>query len=198
MIKNVKIYGLEESLIASGYPMTHGVPPEMTIDMLNDGSTFKRGRNLGRTPAGSGHDCFLKGITVQFDWTISQTIFPQVERYHFIDIVSSQSKMHRLQLAEAGDFHPSTDPLIVDRFMKLVDQYNSLDPIEEQVDREEMFETIVYSVPMGYQLTARFTTNYLQLKTIYKQRKKHKLKEWREFCQWIETLPNFKAMCLKK
>ena len=33
------------------------------------------------------------------------------------------------------------------------------------------------------------TTNYRQLKTIYRQRKNHALPEWKAFCKWIETLP---------
>lgn len=36
----------------------------------------------------------------------------------------------------------------------------------------------------------RVSTNYLQLKTIYKQRRNHKLKEdWGAICNMIEELP---------
>ena len=38
-------------------------------------------------------------------------------------------------------------------------------------------------------LTQGIVTNYLQLKTIYNQRKNHRLPEWRLFCDWIKTLP---------
>ena len=31
--------------------------------------------------------------------------------------------------------------------------------------------------------------NYEVLIDIYRQRKNHKLDEWREFCKWIESLP---------
>lgn len=48
---------------------------------------------------------------------------------------------------------------------------------------------ILDSLPTGFLLTARMTTNYLQLKTIYRQRKMHKHPYWRAFCKWIETLP---------
>ena len=44
-------------------------------------------------------------------------------------------------------------------------------------------------LPMGYELWAGISTNYLQLKTIYKQRRWHKLDDWREFCAFIEGLP---------
>ena len=49
---------------------------------------------------------------------------------------------------------------------------------------------ILYSNPCGFKLTARMTTNYRQLKTIFKQRQFHRLPEWREFCAWIKTLPS--------
>lgn len=45
------------------------------------------------------------------------------------------------------------------------------------------------NIPMGLEYTARMTTNYLQLKTIYHQRKHHRSKQWKDFCEWIETLP---------
>ena len=53
----------------------------------------------------------------------------------------------------------------------------------------ENYLKLLYNVPVGFMLTAGMTTNYRQLKTIYAQRKNHRLPEWREFCQWIETLP---------
>jgi hypothetical protein len=54
----------------------------------------------------------------------------------------------------------------------------------------ENYLVLLYNIPTGYKLTARMTTNYRQLKTIYAQRKKHRLPEWREFCKWVETLPH--------
>ena len=53
-----------------------------------------------------------------------------------------------------------------------------------------MYLEILYNNPAGFRLTAGMTTNYRQLKTIYAQRKNHRLPEWREFCKWIQTLPH--------
>lgn len=182
-ITNVNIYGLKESVIASSYPMSSGDTPCHKERQIS-GRDYSRTINLGGAKSGSGHDCFLKGVTVQFDWEISQAIFMQVCRYHFIDIVSSQSKMHRLQMAKKEDFNEYVDPEIMGRYIELLESYNTNSD-------KDLFYTLVYSCPMGYELTARFTTNYLQLKTIYYQRINHKLKEWHDFCAWIETLPNF-------
>ena len=82
-----------------------------------------------------------------------------------------------------------TDPVIIQRVNELKKAYN---------DNPTMinFLNLVYNVPVGFKLTARIATNYRQLKTIYYQRKSHRLPEWRTFCSWIETLPMFKELVL--
>ena len=54
---------------------------------------------------------------------------------------------------------------------------------------KKLYLEILYSNPAGFKITARMTTNYRQLKTIYKQRRYHRLPEWQIFCDWLETLP---------
>ena len=65
-------------------------------------------------------------------------------------------------------------------------EYN-INPDEIKEARLEM----LYNIPSGFELTAAMTTNYLQLKTIYQQRRHHALPDWQMFCDWIETLPRF-------
>ena len=48
---------------------------------------------------------------------------------------------------------------------------------------------MIYNIPSVFEYTAGMVTNYRQLKTIYGQRKNHRLNEWKEFCKWIESLP---------
>lgn len=65
-------------------------------------------------------------------------------------------------------------------------------------DKEDYLR-LLYSNPAGFELTARLSTNYRQLKTVYTQRYNHRLPEWREFCDYIEkNLPYFKELCLNK
>ncbi len=45
------------------------------------------------------------------------------------------------------------------------------------------------NMPMGKEQTAIDTYSYQCLRTIYKQRRLHRLPMWREFCAWIEGLP---------
>ena len=62
----------------------------------------------------------------------------------------------------------------------------------------ENYLMVLYNVPSGYELTARMTTNFRQLKTIYYQRRNHRLPEWRKFCKWVEGLPHFAELCLNE
>lgn len=48
---------------------------------------------------------------------------------------------------------------------------------------------IIQLLPSSYNQTRNVMLNYEVLTNIYRQRKNHKLDEWREFCKWIETLP---------
>ena len=176
MIGNVCVYGLDESVKASKYPMA--VDTNQCTDEITN-----RTRSLADCEKGSGHDQFLTGIIVQFDLTLSIKAWTEAERYHFLDFVSSQSTMHRIA---SLDIDEQCNEYVTENTKKelrrLKDEYNSY-------KTPENYLKLLYNVPAGFRLTARMTTNYRQLKTIYSQRKAHRLPEWREFCKWAETLP---------
>lgn len=177
-IKNVKVYDLEESIKASKYPMA--VDTYSCDDLITEKTKI-----LGYAPRGSGHDNFLNGILVAFDLTFSNKAWVELQRYHFIEFVSSQSTMHRISKFNLdGQYNQYVDIRIVDIMKELQDTYNKTKDTEDYLK-------LLYSNPSGFELTARMTTNYGQLKTMYYQRKTHRLPEWREFCKWILTLPKF-------
>lgn len=198
-VKNVKVYGLEESIRRAKFPMS------VDVDSLNHDVT-QGIITLGKSSVGSGHDNFLNGIVVQFDLTFSNKAWIEAERYHFFDFVSSQSTMHRITQFKLKDqCNKYVDPRIIDIVQDKIKEYNRLLKLEPQNEearksiarqKEELYLEILYNIPSGFELTAGMTTNYRQLKTIYHQRKNHRLPEWREFCAWIETLPKFKEICL--
>lgn len=175
VVSSVSIYGLLPSVQASKFPMSTdtNTSPEPTE------TTYR----LAQCEPGSGHDQFLTGIVVQFNLTFTNKAWVEAERYHFLDFVSSQSTMHRIAKFDLDQAYIDyVDPRMVEIMKALVAEYNS-DPTPEKYLR------VLYSNPAGFRLTARMTTNYRQLKTIYRQRRNHRLPEWRAFCEWIETLP---------
>ena len=190
-VDNVRIYGLNESVIASGYPMQVDTF-DMNKVVIGD-KDLKRVKHLGNATPGSGHDCFAKGITVQFDLQVPEYIWRQLDRYHFIDYVSSQSKMHRILKM---DIDKACNKYVLEstktNLKSLIDLYN-----KETVDlaKKELFNHIIANTPCGLMLTARMTTNYLQLKSIVNQRSNHKMQEWRLLCDYFKTLPMFDMVC---
>lgn len=183
---NTFVYGLDESIVASGYPMSDKLNPCHLETRRPTKGDMKRAMRLGNAPAGSGHDCYLKGIIVQFDLTITKQAWSEAQRYHFLDFVSSMSAMHMLAKMDVR-FISYTDRRIADMFLDIVRDYN-------QKPTEENWRRMIYSYPSGLLLTARMTTNYLQLKNIYAQRKGHRLPEWKAVCDWIESLPKVKEL----
>ena len=189
-INNGKAYGLDKAIKASGNPM------RTVID--NSEVTAK---NLGNTKIGEGHDQFLTGIIVQFDLKAPLYMWKQLQRYHFIDFISSSSTMHCLTKFRLSEqCVEDTDDIILNRAQELIDEYNKAkDNVNFTVEeRKQLWRRAVASLPCGFCLSASLTTNYRQLKTIYNQRKDHRLKEWHEFCEWCESLPKFKELVLNK
>ena len=183
-IANTKVYGLDESIVRAKYPMS------VDTSILNSDIT-KGILALSNCEKGTGHDQWLTGVIVQFDLTYTVKAWTEAERYTFLDFISSQSTMHRIAKFDLDNqYSEYTDPRSIAIVKELVEKYN------ETKDPEDYLR-ILMSNPCGFKLTAGMTTNYRQLKTIYAQRKTHRLPEWREFCAWIETLPKFKELCLR-
>ena len=179
--ENVKVYDIDECFKASKYPMATNTS-ELTKDIT---PTII---SLARSPKGEGHDQFLTGIRVNFDLTFTVKAWVEAERYRFLEFVSSQSTMHRISKFELSEqYNEYVDKRIVDIMKELKERYN------ETQDKEDYLR-LLYSNPCGFKLTARMTTNYRCLKTIYSQRKNHRLPDWVEFCKWIETLPYAKEL----
>ncbi len=186
IVSNVNVYGFDESIKAAKYPMS------VDIDTL-DGSITKGIEKLATSQIGHGHDQMLTGITVQFDLSCTLKMWIEAERYRFLYFVSSQSTMHRItQFDLDQSYNEYVDQRVIDIMKEMVDEYNKLCYTYSSGSEaaKEQYLRVLYNNPSGFVLTARMTTNYRQLKTIYEQRRTHRLNEWREFCSWIETLPH--------
>lgn len=195
IINNVEIYGFESSVRGSKYPMS------VNIENLDEEVTT-RTIELAKSNIGEGHDNFMNGIIVQFDLTFTNKAWVEAERYHFLDFISSQSTMHRITKFDLDKAYIDyVDSRIIEIMKEKTKEYNELiSDIKKLKDEGKDITTlseiakvkyleILYSNPAGFKITARMTTNYRQLKTIYKQRRYHRLPEWQIFCDWLETLP---------
>lgn len=175
-ISNVEVFGLERAIKTAKYPKA------VNIDKIN--SELTPGIKACLTcNTGEGHDNALKGIVVLFDLTLPIKAWVEAQRYHFLDFVSSQSTMHKAANFDLdAQFNEYVDPVIAQRVKEIRDAYLS--------DKTpENYLKLLYNLPTGFEYTAGMVTNYQQLKTIYQQRRSHRLPDWHVFCDWIESLP---------
>ena len=181
IISNVNIYGLEETVEGQTYPMVQ----------------------LSREYTHPGEDSFLKGVVVQLDLTFTNKAWVEAERYHFMGFVNTQSPIQRITNVDLDTVYVDyVDARIIAIMKELSKEYNSLqnDIVSLKAEGKDTttledlanqkYLELLYSNPASFQLTARMTTNYQELRTIYFSRRTNRLPEWRAFCQWIETLPH--------
>lgn len=193
VISNCKVYDLEETLVASGYAMIDKYDSQEAEAQANtiiegklDGNKhYKRALRLTKAPLNSGHVSWAKGVVVNMDITFTNKAWIEIQRYHFIDIITGTSTMHRISKFDLDDaFNEYTDKAIIERLKMLQNMYND-NPTKDN------YLKLLYSTPSGLLMTGRVTTNYLQLMNIYSQRRQHRLPEWRELCQELLELPMF-------
>ena len=192
-IFNDEVLGAKSALRRAQYPMLVEVPDfdfpaidDLTsargeaISMKN--TDINRGIRLGNSPYGHGDDKFLRQIFVSMDITASRYWWQEFDTYGFV-VKNSQSTMHKGVKFEYSKY---TNPFVDERVLKLFEEINNeyiKNPTTENLQRAKS------NMPEGVMLTAGITTNYAQLKTIYYQRRNHRLPEWHVFCDWIESLP---------
>ena len=193
-ISNIKVYDLEESMRAAGYPMRTDLneAPDFTKD-------WDRAQRLTKASRfNAAHAQFLTGIVVNFDLTFSNKAWIEAERYRFLNFVSSQSTMHCItKFGLRAQCNEYVDERIITIVQEYIDLYNSLTAQDKETIefKKNLYLKILYNLPPGFQLTARMTTNYRCLLNIYNQRHDHRLPEWREFCnQLLEELPFFREL----
>ena len=186
-ISNWKVYDLEESINACRYSMMENIPEHIDFN-----KSLERAIKLAKCPTNSGECNFLCGIRVAFNIKYPQYISPELQRYNFLSIVTSQSKMHKLQAFTSKSYNKYVDKSAIRKVEEYINDYNEARTPE---DKYYYWMKALSNCPLGLELTMRCATNYLQLRTIYNQRKNHKLKEdWGAFCEWIKSLPYSKEL----
>lgn len=180
-ISNIRVYDLRESVCSCRNAM-RVKPSDYSCDDFE--KSLERAKKLASLASNSGHPNFLVGIRVSFDIVYPQYFTPQLQRYHFIDIVSSSSKDHRLsKIMEADGYNEYVTAETKANVQKYLDAYNANPSYEN-------YMVLLSNCPLGLQLFMRCSTNYMSLRNLYHQRIHDKLKEdWGAVLNMIRELP---------
>lgn len=158
---------------------------------------FRLGRNDLKlmkklAAAGTDHRKFMRFIIVTCDIESSLYWWKEFDTYKVGTVANSCSTMHKIHAKEftLDDF--STDHLEDFSWNRLDDLIGHLN-----ICRKKFIETkdksywwqMIQLLPSSFNQKRTVLLNYEVLANIYKSRRNHKLDEWHEFCDWIESLP---------
>lgn len=159
----------------------------------NDLDLMKRLRN-----AGTDHRKFMRMITVYLDITAPLYWWKEFDTYKVGTVANSCSTMHKIAAKEftLDDFsceHLTAESItfglepIIDILNKNRELYIQWENAGEE--KKNLWWQMIQLLPSSYNQKRTVMLNYEVLANIYPMRKNHKLDEWRDFCEWIETLP---------
>lgn len=146
--------------------------------------------------AGTDHRKFMRMIVVYADVTAPLYWWKEYDTYKIGTVANSCSTMHKIHSKqfELADF--SHEHLTIASSIALQEVIHNLNYWREQYDmdntdkvRKDCWWQMIQLLPQSYNQKRTIMLNYEVLANIYRQRKCHKLDEWRDFCKWIEQLP---------
>lgn len=153
----------------------------------NDRSLMQRLSN-----AGTEHRKYMRMMPVYVRITAPLYWWKEFDTYKVGTVANSCSTMHKIAEKEftLEDFSHEHMDIASETCLETTIGYLNL---FRQSFLENYYKDIwwqmIQLLPSSYNQTRNVMLNYEVLANIYRQRKHHKLDEWREFCKWIRTLP---------
>lgn len=146
--------------------------------------------------AGPEHRKFLRQISVAVTITAPLYWWKEYDTYKVGAVANSSSTMHKLastpitlECFETDDFNSEIeDPAAI------IDQCEYYRQKYLETKDKRYWKALVRWLPNGWLQTRTLSLNYENLRSMYFQRKSHKLTEWHQFCDWILTLPYAKEL----
>lgn len=142
--------------------------------------------------AGTDHGKFMRMIHVQCDVTAPLYWWKEADQYKVGTVTDACSTMHKIHAKEftLDDF--SHEHLTDGNLNWLSATINVLNDnrIQFVKTKEKYFWwQMIQLLPSSYNQLRTWDLNYAVLQNIYHARRNHKLDEWHDFCDWIESLP---------
>lgn len=169
----------------------------------NDHSLMQRLSN-----AGTEHRKYMRMMPVYVRITAPLYWWKEFDTYKVGTVANSCSTMHKIAEKEftledfscehliSGSIETLNDTIdILNEFREWYLKYDHMNEDckklfnKEITCKKDLWWQLIQLLPSSYNQTRNVMLNYEVLANIYRQRKNHKLDEWREVCKWIESLP---------
>lgn len=153
--------------------------------------------------AGTDHSKFMRFLPVMVDITAPLYWWKEFDTYKVGTVANSCSTMHKIQAQEftLDDF--SCEHLdirtkaLLEEIIKALNDYRELyieyNPDDFEIkgcpSKKDIWRQMIQLLPSSYNQKRTVMLNYAVLRNIYHARAGHKLNEWQQFREWIESLP---------
>ena len=216
--ENTEVWGFEHAIRGMRNPLESWNKSDSHYDieevMVDEEVVLERGKyiigsndlQLAQTliRAGSEHRKFLRQIFVAVDITAPLYFFKELDTYKVGTVANSTSTMHKLASTpitidcfEMGDFTPLIDNFKIDLSWQTIMTYlKQLRQKYNETKDKKYWNELIRLLPESWLQTRMFDCDYATLRNIYCWRVKipHKLTEWKQFGNWVESLPYAKEL----
>ena len=162
--------------------------------------------------AGPEHCKFMRQIFVSVNIIAPLYWWKEFDTYKVGTTANSTSTMHKLTSVPITKemFEFTNLNLLIDRYTiphggeseivfedyidDIVDMCENLRKKYVETKDKQYWHALVQILPNSWLQTRTITMSYANLRNMYFQRRNHKLSEWHQFCDWVETLPYSKEL----
>ena len=200
-IENIDVYGFEAAIRGARNPMNSW----HLMDSCYNNGEFEIGEKdydlLKRlTIAGPEHRKWNRMVTVTMDITAPLYWWKEYDTYKVATVANSCSTMHKIQAKDfdLDDFScEHLNQSSIHALKLVIEQLNiARDAFNYSKDKNWWWQ-MIQLLPSNYNQKRTVHLNYETLGAMHRQRKHHKLDEWREFCSMIEGLPYSEFITMK-
>lgn len=140
---------------------------------------------LSLIKAGTEHRKFLRSIIIWTDIEAPRYVWQELDTYKVSTVRNSCSTMHKLGSRDLvrEDFSCGmVMPEVLNEINVLAAQYRNLKLLKESPSKVDSIQRQMKQIlPEGFLQKATYTMNYETALTMFKQRRNHRLPEWRFF-----------------
>lgn len=148
---------------------------------------------------------FLRMMPVLMEINAPLYFWKEFDTYKIGTVSNSCSTMHTITKYPFSESHFSNDKMSEIGYVALEDLVKVLNNLRDRwkecddaKTKKELWYNIIQLLPSSWMQRRTIGLNYEVLKTMYKERNGHKLQEWREFCEYILTLPYAKEFVMNE
>ena len=190
-IENVEVAGLSTAIRGMRNPMDSWHLSDTEGSNIGP-ADMKLCRTLIK--AGPEHRKFLRQIYVAFDITLPRYVWSEFDTYSNVT-KNSCSTMHKLFkknysiTLEQFMYNYNDSDILIPTLARLNRLSTDYFKAPTQVQKDSILRRAKAILPEGFLQKRTVSTNYEQLRNIYRQRINHRLPCWRKICEEFKKLP---------